>query len=57
MKAPSRYPRSITYLMMALALLGFLVAIIGSKALFSVYSVVYAAVFIAWGLLAFRGGR
>jgi hypothetical protein len=55
-KAPSRYPRSITYLMVALALLGLLVAVIGSKVLFAIYAVIYAAVFVAWGLMAYRGG-
>jgi hypothetical protein len=57
MQAPSRYPRSFTYLFVALALLGFLVAVIGSKVLFAIYATVYAAVFGAFVLMACRGGR
>jgi hypothetical protein len=43
--------------MIALALLGFAVASIGSGKLAAVYCVVYLAVLIAWGLMAYRSGR
>jgi len=57
MKTPARYPRTLTYLFVALALLGFLVAVIGSKVIFAIYAVVYAAVFGAFGLAKPRAAR
>jgi len=57
MGKPSRYPLILRVLMVTLALLGFAVASIGSGKLAAVYCVVYLAVLIAWGLMAYRSGR
>jgi hypothetical protein len=56
-RPPSRYPLILRGLMLALALLGFAAASIGSGRLAAVYCVVYAAVLIAWGVMAYRSGR
>ncbi|MBB6185752.1 hypothetical protein [Rhodanobacter sp. MP7CTX1] len=57
MVKPSRYPLILRALMVTLALLGFAVASIGSPKLAAVYCVVYLAVLVAWGLMAYRSGR
>jgi len=57
MRKISRYPLVLRVLMVALALLGFAVASIGSGKLAAVYCVVYLAVLIAWGVMSYRSGR
>ena len=52
----TRYHRTLKYLMATLALLGFLVAYIGSGRLAAIYCVVYLAVLIRWVVMTHRSG-
>jgi len=53
-RQPTRFPNYIIALMIALTLGGFVVSITGSRAVFTVFALVYISVLVGWVAMTFR---